>query len=85
MPAASVRATRHGPAPSLGGGERGLGGLVVNGLAGFRGPGRPNDPPSRRLAPGGFYCVSARNPGSRGAGPCRGAGVVVNADWAGWW
>jgi len=37
------------------GGDRGLGGLVVDGCAGFRGPGWPNGPPSRRLAPGGFY------------------------------
>jgi hypothetical protein len=28
------------------GGEGGLGGLVVNGLPGFREPGRPNGPPS---------------------------------------
>jgi len=34
---------------------RGLGGLMVSGFAGFRGPGWPNGPPSPRLAPGGFY------------------------------
>ena len=31
MPEASVRATRHGLAPSFDDGERGMGGLVVNG------------------------------------------------------
>ena len=55
MAAASVRATRHGLSPSLVGGDRGLGVLVVNGSPGFRGAGLPNVPPSRRLAPGGFY------------------------------
>ena len=38
------------------GGDRGLGGLVVD--AGWQsGVGRPNGPPSPRLAPGGFYAV----------------------------
>ena len=34
-----------------------LGGLVVDGRSGFRGPRWPNGPPSPRLAPGGFYAV----------------------------
>ena len=38
-------------------GDAGL--RVVNGSAGFQGPGWPNGPPSPRLAPGGFY-VSPR-------------------------
>jgi len=42
------------------GGDRGLGGLVVSGFAGFRGRLLPNGPQSPRLAPGGFYCVNAR-------------------------
>jgi hypothetical protein len=44
------------------GGDRVLGGMVVNGLAGFQGPVLPNGPPSHRLAPGGFYCVDAGSP-----------------------
>ena len=42
-------ATRHGLAPSFGGGDRGLGGLVVGGFSGFRGRLSPNGPPSRRV------------------------------------
>jgi autotransporter-associated beta strand protein len=49
--------------------DRGLGGLVVSGCSGFRGPGRPNGPPSRRLAPGGFSGHRARNTGSRAVAP----------------
>jgi len=44
--------------PGLVGGDRGLGGLVVDGCAGFRKLGCPNGPPSPRLAPGGFYGVT---------------------------
>jgi len=46
------------------GGEGVWGRLVVNDCSGLRGPGWPNGPPSPRLAPGGFYCVNARPPGS---------------------
>jgi len=42
------------------GNDRGLGVLVVNGCLGFRAPGRPNGPPSPRLAPGGFYVAVPR-------------------------
>ncbi len=44
------------------GGDRGLGGLVMRGLAGFRGPGWPNDPPSGRLR---YRCLVG---GDRGLG-----------------
>jgi len=49
--------------------DHGLGGLVVTVGLGFRGPGWPNGPPSPRLAPGGFYCVTAR-------------GIRVREGWA---
>ena len=75
MPAVSVRATWHGLAPSFGGGGCGLGGMVVDGLAGFRGPGWPNGPPSPRLAPGGFYSHPAQDTGSTQAGAGPGAQV----------
>jgi len=45
------------------GGDRGRGGLAVSGRAGFRGPGRLNGPPSRRLAPGGFYASTRTEDG----------------------
>jgi len=83
MPEASVRATRHGLAPSLGGGDRGLGLVGGERLAGFRGPGWPNGPPSRRLAPGGFYALTRAEygcvRGEPGGGPGWGGGVGTEA------
>jgi len=56
MDARSERPARwHGFAPSLRGCGSGLGVVVVSGRFDFQGPGSPNGPPSRRLAPGGFY------------------------------
>jgi len=45
--------------PRVFGGEGVLGAVVVRRSAGFRGRLSPNGPPSRRLAPGGFYSVRA--------------------------
>ena len=47
----------HGFAPSMVGGDRGLGGLVVRAWW-VSGAGWPNGPPSPRLAPGGFYALA---------------------------
>jgi len=44
----------HGLAPSLGGWDHRLGGLLVNARRSSE-AGSPNGPPSPRLAPGGFY------------------------------
>ena len=39
--------------------------MVVNGCGGYRRPGKPNGPPSPRLAPGGFYGSNTPSTGMR--------------------